>query len=199
MRLIYSFSYNLAKFILKIFWGLRVEGKHNLPATGPVVVASNHIAFLDPPAVAVSLFREAHFAAKQDLFRIPVLGKIISNLNAFPVKRTGFDNRAIKISLEVLRKGGVLIVFPEGTRSRSGEMLPFRRGVGYFVSKTGAAVLPTYISGSNHLKRNLLKPGGITVKFGEPIFNLASDSTGSQQFEEIAARVRAAIEKIITF
>jgi 1-acyl-sn-glycerol-3-phosphate acyltransferase len=164
--------------------------------SGAVIVASNHIAYLDPPVIGASVLREAHFAAKAVLFKHPILKPLITYLNAFPVRRTGFDNQALKNSLKALNSGGLLVIFPEGTRSRIGEMLPFKRGVGYLAAKTKAAVLPAYISGTNRLKQRLFKPGGITVKFGKPLrpdFNLANDET---VYEKITALVQKAVKDL---
>lgn len=197
MHPFYRFIHTLVLIILKIVWGFRVIGGKNLPAEGPVIVACNHISAFDPPALAVALYREAHFAAKKELFGIPVIGRLISMLNAFPVRRDGFDNRAVKHSIKALKEGGVLIMFPEGTRSRTGEMLPFRRGIGFIVDKTDAAVLPAYITGSDKIKKRILKPGGITIKFGEIVYNLNSIYSGSDKFERIARHVRDEVEKLI--
>nr|MBC8204052.1 1-acyl-sn-glycerol-3-phosphate acyltransferase [FCB group bacterium] len=99
--------------------------------------------------------------------------------------------------IKALKEGGALIMFPEGTRSRTGEMLPFRRGIGFIVDKTDAAVLPAYITGSDKIKKRILKPGGITIKFGEIVYNLNSIYSGSDKFERIARHVRDEVEKLI--
>lgn len=175
---------------------MKIYGKDKLPKTGAVIVASNHISFLDPPAAAISLTREAHFAAKEALIKNKLLGPIICYLNAFPVKRGGFDNAALKNMVQVLQNGGVLIMFPEGTRSRIGDFLPFKRGIGYVVSKTGAAVLPVYIEGTNALKKRLLKSGGVVVRIGEPLYGLAEKFPGKEGFDSIADTVRGEIVKL---
>lgn len=191
------FSYRLAQLflqlVLKLFWGLKVTSSRNLPDIGPVIVASNHISFIDPPVVGSSISREAFFAAKKELFANRMFGKLISHFNAFPVKRAEFDLTALKKSVEALKSGGVLIMFPEGTRSRSRDMLPFKRGVGYLVEKTGAAVLPAYISGSNRLKENLFRSGGIVLRFGEPLYRLAEKHQGDDRYERIAGEVQDAV------
>ncbi len=191
------FSYRLAKLfiqlVLKVFWGLKVSGARNLPRTGPVIIASNHISFIDPPVLGSSIHREAFYAAKKELFTNRWSGGVISHFNAFPVRRSGFDSTALKKSIEALESDGVLIMFPEGTRSRSKGMLPFKRGVGYLVEKTGAAVLPAYLAGSNRLKQHLFKPGGIILRFGQPIFGLAEHYTGDDRYEQIAGEIESAV------
>ena len=196
MRFGYWLVQSFVKVILIIFWGLRIHNKKNLPKTGAVIVASNHISFIDPPVIGVSIFREATFAAKKELFQNFILGSIITYLNSIPVRRTGFDNEALKYFIKALKKEQVLIMFPEGTRSRIGTMLPFKRGVGYMVAKTGATVLPTYIIGTDKLKKRLFRPGGITVRFGVPMFDLAGKYDGEESYELIAQDVQKAVEKL---
>jgi len=196
LRLGYWLAHRFVYYTVKLLWGLKITRYGCLPKAGPVVIASNHISFIDPPVVAVSIKREAHFAAKEPLFRNKILGPIITYLNAFPVKRGGFDNAALKNSLQALYQGGVLIMFPEGTRSRIGDLLPFKRGIGYVVSKTQAVVLPVYIEGSNQLKRRFFQPGGITIRIGEPIYNLADKFPGKEGFDLIASAVKEEIIKL---
>ena len=196
MRFGYWLVQSFVKVILILFWGLKIHNKKNLPKTGAVIVASNHISFIDPLVIGVSIFREATFAAKKELFKNVILGSIITYLNSIPVRRTGFDNEALKYFIKALKKDQVLIMFPEGTRSRIGTMLPFKRGVGYMVAKTGATILPTYLVGTDKLKKRFFKPGGITIRFGEPIPNLADKYDGEEKYELIAKDVQRAVEKL---
>ena len=196
MRFGYWLVHSAVRLTLSVIAGFRVIGKDNLPPAGSVIVASNHIAFLDPPVIAVSLSREANFAAKMELFRNPIVSWIITYLNAFPVNRGRLDMTALRKSLEALDSNEVLIVFPEGTRSRTGEMLPFKRGIGYFVTKTKAPVLPVYIKGTDTFKQNLFRRGAITVRIGELISDLADKYTGDDRYDKIAEEVRKAIVEL---
>jgi len=196
LRFGYWLVHSVVRLTLTVIAGFKVIGKDNLPPTGSVIVASNHIAFLDPPVIAVSLYREANFAAKMELFKNPIVSRLITYLNAFPVNRSGLDMAALRKSLEALNSNGVLIIFPEGTRSRIGEMLPFKRGIGYFVTKTKAAVLPLYIKGTNTFKKNLFKRGAITVRIGESIHGLADRFTGDDRYERISEEIRKAIVRL---
>lgn len=196
MRLGYWLVKLLVYGLIKTFWGLKVTGTEMVPKTGPVIIASNHISFLDPPVLGAAIPRECHFAAKEQLFKNKIVGSAISYLNAFPVKRGGFDNAALKKSLNALEKQGTLIMFPEGTRSRTGKMLPFKRGIGYVVSKTRPVVVPVYIYGSNKLKERLFKRGGVIMQVGEPLTGLADKFPGKEGFDQIAEEVRKAIVKL---
>jgi 1-acyl-sn-glycerol-3-phosphate acyltransferase len=177
-------------------WGLKVYGREKVPNDGAVILAVNHRSFLDPPVVAISLRREIYFAAKKELFKIFIVGSLIRYLNSVPVRRTGFDNEALKKFIDVLKKDKMLLMFPEGTRSRQEGMLPFKRGIGYLVAKTGAAVQPMYISGSDKLRNNFLHKRSIKAKFGDPIYGLAEMFGGNERYDAIAGEIQTAVEKL---
>ena len=117
--------YDLVKGIFRVqfqLMGCKVRGVENFPSEGPVILAINHVSNWDPIVAASSLPRQVYFMAKEDLFSIPVLGWIFSKLGAFPVKRGQGDMNAIRQSLGILKEGRVLGLFPEGKRSKSGEI-----------------------------------------------------------------------------
>ncbi|HBQ87678.1 MAG TPA: 1-acyl-sn-glycerol-3-phosphate acyltransferase, partial [Syntrophomonas sp.] len=107
----YRFVRDLVRFLF-YFLGLKIEGVRNLPAQGPVIIAANHVSNWDPVLVGISFKRPVHFIAKAELFTNPVLGKLLTGLNAFPVKRGTPDRRAIRQALDILDMGEVLGIFP---------------------------------------------------------------------------------------
>jgi 1-acyl-sn-glycerol-3-phosphate acyltransferase len=133
-----------------------------------VIVASNHISFWDPPLVGTAAVRELHFLAKGELFETPVLGPLIRAYNALPIRRGVADLRGLTKAMDVLRAGRALIVFPEGTRARDGELHDARPGVGMLAVATDARVVPVYISGSNQPRKWLFRLGRLRVWFGPP-------------------------------
>jgi 1-acyl-sn-glycerol-3-phosphate acyltransferase len=141
-----------------------VHGAENVPRTGPLIVASNHVSYFDPPSLGVALPRPLHYMAKIELFRMPLLGQLITWLNAFPVDRSRGDVAAIKRAVEVLRSGTAVGIFPEGTRNRSGDVKP-QVGVALLAALSKAPVLPAYVGGTKHAKRF----SRIDVYFGEPL------------------------------
>jgi 1-acyl-sn-glycerol-3-phosphate acyltransferase len=142
-----------------------VHGAHRVPATGPLIVACNHVSYFDPPALGVAMPRPIHYMAKVELFRMPVLGPLIERLNAFPVDRSRGDVAAIKRAVEVLRTGAAIGIFPEGTRNRRGDIKP-QYGVALLAALSEAPILPAYVAGSARARRL----GRIEVFFGEPLF-----------------------------
>ena len=162
-----------------MFFRLKVEGEDCVPADNGVILASNHISLLDPPVIGIATTRELNYLAKAELFDQPILGRIISGLNAFPVKRGGIDRNALKKMVGLLRRGKALLLFPEGTRSKRGELGRAKSGVGMLALKTETPVVPVHISGSKSFFRVALGREKMWVKFGQPLlpadFRLSAD------------------------
>jgi 1-acyl-sn-glycerol-3-phosphate acyltransferase len=114
--MLYAILKPIAVALMRLLFGLEATGRELVPATGPVLIVSNHVSVLDPPLVGGSVPRPVFFLAKEELFRIPLFGRLIRALNARPVRRDGSDMRALKAALGLLREGRALLVFPEGTR-----------------------------------------------------------------------------------
>jgi len=161
-------SYGVAKSILipllHTLWRMRVTGAENVPSSGPLIVACNHVSYLDPPALGTACPRQLRYMAKAELFTVPVLGPMIASFGAYPVDRKGGAAAAIKRSVEVLRQGGAIGIFPEGTRNLSGQ-IEAHRGVALLASLGNAPVIPACVTGS----RNALRLAPIKVAFGKPL------------------------------
>ncbi|MHB1550539.1 MAG: lysophospholipid acyltransferase family protein [Vulcanimicrobiaceae bacterium] len=162
-------TYDIAKGLLipifRSLWRIRGRGIENVPRTGPLIVACNHLSYLDPPALGVICPRRLSYMAKAELFRIPVLGAVIRSVGAYPVDRAGSASGAIKRSVAVLRAGGAVGIFPEGTRNLTGAA-QVREGVALLASLARAPVVPACVSGSDRagsLHR-------ISVSFGKPLY-----------------------------
>ncbi len=146
--------------------GLRVEGRENVPKSGGLIVASNHISFWDPPLVGCAVWRELHYLAKEDLFRNPVFGGMIRSFNAIPIRRGSADMRGLTRAREVLRAGQALILFPEGGRMGDGKLHRARPGLGMLATATDARILPCHISGSDRSGSWLLRGAHVQVRIG---------------------------------
>src|SRR3989441_13165289 len=129
-------------------------------------------SLLDPPLVGGVVPRQLSFLAKAELFRIPLFGPLIRRLNARPVRREGPDPGALRMALRVLEEDGALLIFPEGTRGAEGVLRPAKAGAGMLAVKSGAPVVPVYISGSGRAwprGQRLFRPAKVTVAFGPPL------------------------------
>ena len=149
MRPYYSASRLLARVVLGVLSGMEVRGQSNLPRDGGLIVASNHISFWDPPMIGSAVPRETHFLAKEELFHTPLLGPLIRTVNAIPIRRGVADLSGMARAMDVLRGGSALLMFPEGSRMRDGELHPARPGVGMMAVHANVPIVPCSISGSN--------------------------------------------------
>ncbi|KPB06686.1 lysophospholipid acyltransferase family protein [Bacillus sp. CHD6a] len=159
----YSFAKFIVAVVLKPLYRIKVVGSENIPKEGSVLICSNHIDNLDPPVVGITSPRTVHFMAKEEIFHVPILKTILPKLHAFPVKRGMSDREALRKALKVLKEGNVLGLFPEGTRSKTGELGKGLAGAGFFALRSEATVLPCAIIGP-YKKFQPLK-----VVYGEPI------------------------------
>jgi len=142
---------------------------------------------IDPPIVGSAIVRPVHYIAKQQLFEIPILGWLIRQVNAFPVRREEHDVTAFKTAQRLLRSGEGVVLFPEGTRSRSGKLGRAKAGVGMLAAKTKAWVIPTYL----HNTWNLWKFKKIVICFGRP-FRFDEGSN----YEQFSNQILDEIKKI---
>jgi 1-acyl-sn-glycerol-3-phosphate acyltransferase len=155
--------HGLVRLTAKLFFRLRDPGREFIPPSGPVILAANHISDWDPPVLGIASRRVPYYMAKSELFRKPLARRLLPRLGAFPVNRKGTDTGAVRTALEILGRGEALAMFPEGTRSRDGLLRKARPGVSMLSRRSGAPVVPAYISGT-------LRPlRGLTVAFGPPI------------------------------
>jgi 1-acyl-sn-glycerol-3-phosphate acyltransferase len=186
----YSFAKFVAGSILKPLYRIEVKGVEHFPKDGGVLVCANHIDNLDPPTVGVTSPRPIHFMAKAELFRVPVLNYIITKLGAFPVKRGMSDREALKKGLAVLREGNVLGLFPEGTRSKTGELGKGLAGAGFFALRTEAHVVPCAIIGPYKPFRR------VKVVYGKPL-SMRELKERKASAEEATEYIMSHIKKLI--
>lgn len=192
---LYEFAKGMFRFQFKLM-GWKIQGVENLPAEGPVILAINHQSIWDPLVAASSLPRRVSFMAKEELFSVPVLGKVFLKLGAFPVKRGQGDMSAIRQSLAILKEGRVLGLFPEGTRSKSGEIQKGLPGMVLLMEKSKASVVPIKVFGTRHL---LTKGWGkIAVVIGKPMTPqmLQAPEGVENRREWIANRIMQAMQEL---
>lgn len=170
--------------ILKVTYRPAVFGREHVPRRGPFIIASNHIDMFDPIVVAHAVDFPVAFFAKKELFEIPGLRGLLRFLGSFALDRRHPHSATLKTAFNVLRSGGrwALCVFPEGTRSRSGKLLPMRRGVGGLAVKTGLPVLPIGIHRAD---------GRTIVTVGEPITGYDDPELLHARIEETLTRLTA--------
>lgn len=161
--MIYRLIRDSFKYFLLFFYRFEVIGSEHVPTDKRAVVCCNHINNFDPPLIGGAIKRKIHFMAKEELFRAPIIGKVMPHTGAFPVKRGGADTQAIRTALQILKEDKLMGIFPEGTRSKTGELGNFHTGFVMIASKGKAPIIPTAIVGEYRLFRKM------KVVFGEPL------------------------------
>jgi 1-acyl-sn-glycerol-3-phosphate acyltransferase len=172
MKPLYFIGWSFFRCFFRVYCRWEVFNPENVPLTGPVIIASNHASFLDPPLVGAATSREINYLARESLFRFPVIGTILRRVNAVPVDREGGGARGLRAILDRLLAGGGIILFPEGTRSRDGKLQSGKSGIGLTVIKSNAPVVPVRVFGTfEALGRHhaIPRPRRVAVKFGKPL------------------------------
>ncbi len=161
------------RVLLRLAFKTRVEGRENVPREGPVILVANHLSMLDPLVLGCAINRPIRFMAKHDLFSNRLFAFVLMHLGAFPVRRGQADRQAFHMAFEILSRGQVLGMFPEGTRSLDGELGQPYSGAAILAEKTGAPVVPVGIVGTGRVMRKgtaLPRSGRIAVRVGRPIY-----------------------------
>ena len=171
MTWIYRSMWWLTRGVCRVYFRVRVEGLEHVPLQGPLILASNHVSYLDPPVIGSMVPRVVNFLARDSLFRVPGLGWFFRQLNTVPVDRAS-GAPGLKAILDRLQAGGGIIVFPEGTRSPDGRPLPAKAGIGLTVLKSAAPVVPVRMDGAFEAwgrHRIFPRPRKIVLRFGRPL------------------------------
>lgn len=189
--------------LLKMVFRVRVTGLEHLPASGPVLIAGNHTGFLDGPVVFVLLPRPSAFLVKSELYDSP-FRRVLEFARQIPVRRGSPDRTALRRALGVLRAGGVLGVFPEGTRGE-GRLESVQHGIGYLALRAGCPVVPVACVGTAEaLPKGRRLPrwrAPVTVAFG-PAFEVTVDgdprarSTVAAAAEQVRLRLREHLDAV---
>ncbi|MEO8899599.1 MAG: lysophospholipid acyltransferase family protein [Candidatus Dormibacter sp.] len=172
----------------------RVEGEHNVPDGGPLLVASNHTSNRDPMVLGAYFPHTLFAMAKREMYVNRVAAWFLAGCNCIPVDRGSADRRAVSRALDVLRRGRRLLIFVEGTRSRDGTMHRAEAGIGFLARKSGAMVLPVAISGTDGegRRRGILRRREIVLTYGEPFAVDPTAAGGDAAIaEQVAERIAA--------
>lgn len=183
--------YNLTRFLIRLLarLGLRLQitGLENVPATGPVLICANHFSNLDPPLVGSAFVRSAYYLAKEELFHPWPFGIYMRSVHCISIARGRADRAALEQALKVLRSGEALVIFPEGTRSRTGSLGEFHRGVSFLARRTGAPIVPVGVRGPYGWRRP------VVIRFGK-LFHLPEPGQGAKADLEL---VKGAIIELL--
>lgn len=181
----------LRRFVNAIF-RIEVVNPQNMPESGACVVCINHISSWDPLVIGVGIKRRIRFLAKNELFKIPLVGWFLKCIDTIPIKREAGDFAAIKESLRLLKNGGALGIFPTGTRERVHKNAPAKSGAALIAAKSGAPVIPIYI------KTNYRLFSAVKIIVGSPL-NFSSEKgsyLSQERLSEMADSIYSSILKL---
>jgi 1-acyl-sn-glycerol-3-phosphate acyltransferase len=203
MTFTYYLCYTLSKIIARLFFSLRVVHPELMIEEGPLIVASNHQSFVDPPLVGICSKRDLYYLARKTLLNIPLLGKLLPHINVIPVDRDGNDMSALKTIIRLIRSGKGVVLFPEGTRSPDGSLQRGKQGIGLIIAKSKAPVQPVRVFGAFEAfpkGSGKISATPLTVVIGEPLRftpeELDPASCGGDEralYQKLSDRVMAAI------
>jgi len=193
---LYNVIKNLIYYFLKVFFKYKIIGIENIPVQGGVIIAANHISLWDPPVAAAGLARPVNFMAKEELFSNGPLGWIITIMKAFPVKRGAADRGAIRHAINLLKNGEILGVFPEGTRSKTGELGKPEPGIGMIALKAGVPIIPAAIVGTNKAFRDGWALPQFVIRYGKPIY-INEEKTDRECMENIGDKIMQEISYLL--
>jgi len=183
----------LVRGYLKIFNRIEAAGLERLPGSGPLIIVANHTSNVDPFALMCNVItvRPAGIMAKKEIFAFPPLGMLFRSWKGIPVDRAreGGDLGALRAGIALLKNGGCLVLFPEGTRAKGRQLEP-KLGVAMLAHKTGAPVLPVRILNTE----NFLKLGKISIKFGNlRSFDQAAEGGRKEAYAEFSRAIMSDI------
>ena len=162
-------SQRIVRAIVRILFGLKISGSGNLRHRENYIFASNHRSYADPLVVGCALDRDIWFMAKKELFRNRAFAWLIGTYHAIPVDRGEIERRTMKRLFDLLGEGRSILMFPEGTRSRTGEIGDLKPGLGFTALRSGIAIIPVYVTGTDRLLECLLRRAKLAVRIGPPI------------------------------
>ncbi|MDI6745082.1 MAG: lysophospholipid acyltransferase family protein [Thermodesulfovibrionales bacterium] len=187
MTLAYRFTTTLFFVLFKILFRFKIINIEKVPEKGGVIVVSNHVSHLDPLVIGAAIRkRQSTFMAKRGLLKIPLIGAFVKTFS-FPVDRGAPQPSTIKEAVRRLKNGELIVMFPEGGRSRDGSLLDAKRGTGLIAALSGAKVIPAYIDGTDRALpagAKFIKPSSISLIFGSPI-EIEGNESGKDLQERI--------------
>ena len=195
--IIYAIAWVPCWLLFRVLLRWRVTGLENIPAGG-AIIAPNHQSFWDIPLLGVALRgRHVHFMAKSELFQNPVFGWVIRSLLAFPVKRGAPDRAAIRHAIEMLKAGDLVAIFPEGTRSKTGQLGAPEAGLSLIAAKADVPIVPVAIYGSRLIFSKTQFLPQVKIHFGNPINICEIKSVQGEDRLDVGAMVMQAIAAIL--
>lgn len=196
-RSVYSLSRILARFVGRVFFRLRWSGSEHWPASGGALICANHQSFFDPVLVGLTCDRQMNYLARKSLFRFAPFRWLIQAYDAIPIDRDGMGLSGLKESLRRLRRGEMVLIFPEGTRTKDGQLQPLQPGFCAVARRARQPLVPIAIDGAYDAwprERKMPRLSRIALRVGEPI---SAETIAKWNDEQLVANVSAAIAECL--
>jgi 1-acyl-sn-glycerol-3-phosphate acyltransferase len=191
----YAISQLVSWFLFTLIFGFRCLGRNRIPRQGGCIIACSHQSFLDPIIVGFSCSRAVNYLARSTLFKNRLFAALIRSYGAMELERDEADVKALKRCVERLRRGEIVLLFPEGTRTRTGEIAPLKPGVFLMSSRAGVPVVPAAIEGSLRSwprGRIFPRPAPLRIAYGEPVY----PGSGGSAYRDMAVRLRRTMQEL---
>jgi len=200
MSFLYRFTSGLLRCYFRLFYRFSVHGTSH-PLKGKAILASNHNSFLDPPIIGAAWPEEVHYLARASLFRRRWWGMFLSKLNAHPVSGSTHDIHSFRLICKLLENGDKVVIFPEGERSPSGELLSIKSGIAMLALRTKSPIIPVYLKGTFEAwpRHSFWPKFGMPIicVFGKPIFIEAGQADHKKKRqEEITRQIQKSLENL---
>jgi 1-acyl-sn-glycerol-3-phosphate acyltransferase len=202
--LLRGFCWVALRILFRLFGGYRIEGRGNVPRTGGLLIAANHVSDADPLALGAALPRFCYFMGKEELFQIRLIGPLMRIMRSFPIKRYTADRAALERGIELLSRGEALVVFPESRISENAQLQELYPGAIMMASRAGASILPAVLIGTDgvvpygHLMPRYSRRG-VVVRFGRPMTaqELTGGARGGEGYRRGAKRLRDVLQELL--
>jgi 1-acyl-sn-glycerol-3-phosphate acyltransferase len=187
--------------VAPIYFRLKVIGVEHIPKTGGFILASNHRSHLDPVILGIACFRQLSYLARSNLFHPPAFSWFIRSLNAYPIHTDDVNLSALRLAIRLLQEQNAIVIFPEGTRSRSRLMGQGKPGIAMMALKSKRPVIPAWIEGTEKSfprGTKLIKPAKVTAYFGQPIWleDLHNKDLSRVHYDEALRRIMERIRQL---
>ncbi|MFQ5454966.1 MAG: lysophospholipid acyltransferase family protein [Nitrospirota bacterium] len=192
--MLYAIVHVIIYRLARLFFRLKVIGHENIPKNGGVIIASNHISYLDIPIIGCSMERKGDFFGKSELFRNPIIGRLFRILGGISVKRGRPDKEAISETLNRLKRGRLVIIYPEGGRGHNDRLRNPKPGIGMISAMSHAPVVPAYIKGTDKalpIGAKWIRLTPIIVIFGKPLksFSHINEEKAKERYIKISKEI----------
>jgi glycerol-3-phosphate dehydrogenase (NAD(P)+) len=178
-----------------VYFRLSRHGRHHIPQSGPLLLAGNHRSFLDPFVLGTMLRRPVYYVAKKELFANRIQAWFLNALGAFPVDRGASDQEMLETARQILARGDVVLMFPEGTRIRPGGLGTPKRGIGRLALESGVPIVPLAVIGTEAVRKGwLIRPHKVTIRAGRALTYPQVDRPSKQLAQAVTDRIWPCIQ-----